>query len=223
MAELWHDAGDMRDRQIDPPRQVWTNDMKAGTPTASCTSSPTLVDPSSPTFVKRQKSVTFSFDGVASESHDDVDIDTDSPLSARHPPDPVPWRTLLPLLMFLTADAMTYSVLFPIITDMLTSFRPPIAPDMIGLYAGLGEGVMMLVEAVCSTFWARAADKYGRRGCLIYGFSVTVLGSLAIGWSRGVATIIVFRSLRESYGLVCAAVQPNLGSVATIQAAEEES
>lgn len=207
-AEVWHDGGgDLRDRVSEMSEYGYAEDVETP-PIASTSSSPTLIDPTSPSFIKRQNSVSVSF--VKDEHHhhgdsiiprrggggfDDGDDQADLP-SALRPPDPVPWRTLLPLLMFFTADAMTYSVLFPIITDMLTSFQPPLAPDMIGLYAGLGEGVMMLVEAVCSPFWARAADTYGRRVCLIYGFGVTVLGSVAIGWSRGVASIIVFRSIR---------------------------
>ena len=207
-ADVWHDGGgDLRDRIQEMGEYGYAEDAETP-PIASTSSSPTLIDPTSPTFVKRQNSVSFAnhqhhHDAVSiiaegrGGTYDDEE-EQDNLSSALRPPDPVPWRTLLPLLMFLTADAMTYSVLFPIITDMLTSFQPPLAPDMIGLYAGLGEGVMMLVEAVCSPFWARAADTYGRRVCLIYGFGVTVLGSVAIGWSRGVASIIVFRSIRES-------------------------
>lgn len=113
-------------------------------------------------------------------------------------PTPIPWKLLLPLLLFPIADAMTYSVLFPLITDMLTSFRHPRIPaDKIGLYAGLGEGTMMLVEALCAPFWARAADRYGRRKCLVYGFGVTVLGSAGVGWARGVGWIVFCRAICE--------------------------
>ena len=193
-AEVWHNVeADIRDRQLDmggyePHEPARDPDSAA--------SSPTLVDTASPSYTKRHRTVTFAMDDDTPDSDSESDCESLTDRTTPYLPDPVPWRTLIPLLMFMTADAMTYSVLFPIITDMLTSFRPAIAPDMIGLYAGLGEGVMMLVEAVCSPFWARAADKYGRRGCLIWGFSVTVVGSAAIGWSSGVVSIIIFRSIR---------------------------
>jgi hypothetical protein len=78
------------------------------------------------------------------------ELDTDS--KRYDGPDvPVPWKSLFPILLFCVADAATYSVVFPIITDMITSFG--VVEDKIGLYSGLGEGVMMLVEVSCEVWW----------------------------------------------------------------------
>ena len=92
---------------------------------------------------------------------------------------------------------MTYAVIFPIITDMITSFH--VAEDRVGLYAGAGEGALMLVEAVVATTWAKAADRYGRRPCLIWGF-IAILGAAPmVGFSRSVWQVIFWRSICTSH------------------------
>ncbi|CAD6573943.1 MAG: hypothetical protein TREMPRED_000968 [Tremellales sp. Tagirdzhanova-0007] len=105
----------------------------------------------------------------------------------------VPFRQLFPVLLFRVADAMTYAVVFPIIADMIVSFDVP--QDRVGLYAGLCEGVLMLVEAVVATTWAAAADKYGRRPCMIWGFLATLGAGPMVGFSTSVWQVIFWRSL----------------------------
>lgn len=90
---------------------------------------------------------------------------------------------------------MTYAVVFPFITDMITSFG--VAEDRIGLYSGFGEGVMMLVEACMATTWARLADKKGRRWCMLWGFSVTIIAMPFLGFSKAVWQVVLCRALRE--------------------------
>ena len=108
----------------------------------------------------------------------------------------VPFRQLFPVLLFRVADAMTYAVVFPIIADMIVSFDVP--QDRVGLYAGLCEGVLMLVEAVVATTWAAAADKYGRRPCMIWGFLATLGAGPMVGFSTSVWQVIFWRSLCAS-------------------------
>ncbi|KAL7423813.1 hypothetical protein Q5752_001397 [Cryptotrichosporon argae] len=135
------------------------------------------------------------------------------PLSASaspaSPSPSIPWRRLTPVLLFRIADAATYSVLFPFVTDMVTSFG--VAPDRIGLCAGAAEGLLMLVEAAMATTWARLADKYGRRPCLLYGFSATLVAAAMMGQSKSVASLLFWRA---AFGLNPGAI------VARIVAAE---
>ncbi len=114
-----------------------------------------------------------------------------------------PLRLLLPVLLFRVADAMTYAVIFPFIAEMIISFDVP--PDRVGLYAGLGEGVLMLVEAVVATTWAKAADQYGRRPCMILGFIGTVGAAPMVGFSSSVVQVIFWRSIcmSNSSSLTC--------------------
>jgi MFS family permease len=90
---------------------------------------------------------------------------------------------------------MTYVVIFPFVTDMVTSFG--VAPDRIGLYSGLGEGALMLVEAVVATTWARLSDKYGRRPCMLYGCAVCFAAAGVTGFSGGVWQLVFWRAACE--------------------------
>jgi len=110
---------------------------------------------------------------------------------------PIPWRLLCPILLICVADAMTYSVLFPFVTDMITSFHVP--SDKIGLYSGLGEGIMMLVEAANATNWARLGNKYGRRPCIILGFTVTVLAMPMLAFSGSVWQLVIARGISQYF------------------------
>lgn len=109
---------------------------------------------------------------------------------------PIPWRKLAPILLFRISDAVVYSVIFPMVTDMITSFD--VAPDRIGLYAGLGEGVLMLTEAMAATTWARLADRYGRRPCMLLGFMGSVGAAAAVGFSKGVWSVVLWRAICKS-------------------------
>ena len=126
------------------------------------------------------------------EDHDKIEHDEDNEDSSSEPV-PIPWGSYFPVLCFCIADAMSYSVIFPFITDMVTSFNVP--SDKIGLYSGLGEGVMMLVEAANATNWAKLGDKYGRRPCILIGFSVTVLGLPILAFSSSVTQIVLARAI----------------------------
>lgn len=79
---------------------------------------------------------------------------------------------------------------------MITSFNVPQA--QIGFYAGLGEGVLMLVEAMAATTWARLADNWGRKPCIVYGQAVAFLAAGMVGFSTKVWHVVFWRALRES-------------------------
>lgn len=79
---------------------------------------------------------------------------------------------------------------------MITSFNVP--QDRIGFYAGLGEGVLMLVEAVVATTWAKLADKWGRKPCIVWGQAVALFAAGMVGFSTKVWHVVFWRALRES-------------------------
>lgn len=79
---------------------------------------------------------------------------------------------------------------------MIGSFG--VAPDKIGLYAGVAEGAMMVTEAAMATVWAELADKYGRRPCLLWGFAAVLVQATLFGFSSYVWQVIAIRVCRES-------------------------
>jgi MFS family permease len=109
--------------------------------------------------------------------------------------DKIPWKPLLPILLFRLADAANYTAAFPFLVDMVTSLR--VKPSQIGLYAGLGEGVLMIVEAVAAPFWAKAADRFGRKRTVLLGFILPLLANLLVGFSTRIWQIVLWRSIGE--------------------------
>lgn len=80
---------------------------------------------------------------------------------------------------------------------MVTSFDVP--RDQIGFYAGFGEGVLMLVEAAMATTWARLADRWGRRPCMLWGQIFAIFAAGMVGFSTKVWHIVFWRAVRESF------------------------
>ena len=107
-------------------------------------------------------------------------------------PDAIPWKSLCPILALRLSDGMAYGVIFPFITAYLVSIHAPV--DKIGLYAGMAEGTLMLVEAALATTWARLADKYGRRPCMIWGFAATTVACGSMGLCTQAWQIILLAS-----------------------------
>ncbi|KAL7418575.1 hypothetical protein Q5752_007033 [Cryptotrichosporon argae] len=119
---------------------------------------------------------------------------TSSSLSTLAPtPVHIPWACILPILLFRIIDALSFSLIFPYISAYLASLGVP--PADIGLYAGLAEGALMATEAACATGWARFADRYGRRPCVLAGSVLPVFAMLRLGFCKSAGEIILWRAL----------------------------
>lgn len=70
--------------------------------------------------------------------------------------------------------------------------------DKVGLYAGTAEGMFMIVEAIVATTWARLADRYGRKPCLVFGVTFVSLASCIVGLSGRVWQVIFWRGVGEA-------------------------
>lgn len=107
----------------------------------------------------------------------------------------LPWKTMVPLFAYRIAHAAAFNIVFPFITDMITSFNVP--SDKIGLYAGMGEGVLMLTEAAVAPLWARLSDRYGRRPIMVWTFFFCVFPAGLLGFSSRPWHVIALRGLCE--------------------------
>ncbi|ODO05369.1 hypothetical protein L198_02062 [Cryptococcus wingfieldii CBS 7118] len=108
-------------------------------------------------------------------------------------PAPLPWPLLLPILLLRMADAATYMLIFPFITSYIISLNPP--PTLIGFYAGLAEGCLMGVEAVCAVGWGWAGDRWGRKKCLVWGVAVTGTFGAVAGFGKSIGWVIFWRAM----------------------------
>jgi MFS family permease len=105
----------------------------------------------------------------------------------------IPWKSIVPLLLYRMADAATYVVIFPFITELITSLHVP--HNRIGLYAGLGEGTLMVVEALFAPLWARWSDRYGRRPIMVWVSLFCSIPAVMMGFSNRVWHVILWRGL----------------------------
>ncbi|OCF39176.1 hypothetical protein I317_07036 [Kwoniella heveanensis CBS 569] len=90
---------------------------------------------------------------------------------------------------------MAYAVIYPFITEYITSLGTPL--DVIGLYAGMAEAGLMITQAAMAPVWAWLADRYGRKRCVMYGFTGTVMSASMTGFGRSVWWIIFWRAMCE--------------------------
>ncbi|KAK8846588.1 hypothetical protein IAR55_005674 [Kwoniella newhampshirensis] len=72
---------------------------------------------------------------------------------------PISWTQLIPLCLITVAEATTWSYIFPFVTEFLTSIDTP--KDKIGLYAGIAEGSVVIVEAALPISMAGFSRKVG--------------------------------------------------------------
>ncbi|WVQ67076.1 uncharacterized protein L199_005270 [Kwoniella botswanensis] len=93
-------------------------------------------------------------------------------------------------------DSLTYGLIFPFIVEYMSSLEVP--KKKIGLYAGISEGSLMLAEAAAAPFWAKAADKNGRKRCATLGFLVSALASGCSGFGHN------YHSDRSATYTICA-------------------
>ncbi|WVF73107.1 hypothetical protein IAT40_007926 [Kwoniella sp. CBS 6097] len=166
----------LQQHRRDPSEQSFT------TSTTSTTSTAFTLD-STPTSVS-----TFS-DRTATATATATNTDT---ITGTGTNVPIDWWSVIPLFLLRAADSMTYAVIFPFITEYITSLGTP--QNRIGLYAGMAEGSLMLTEACFAPFWARMADKYGRKRCAIWGFGAVVGSATVTGFGKSVWWIIFWRA-----------------------------
>ncbi|WWD17257.1 hypothetical protein CI109_101695 [Kwoniella shandongensis] len=120
----------------------------------------------------------------------------DTPLIHRSPspvPVPIPWRSLIPVIFVRLCSGILYTMIFPYINGFVTSLHD-VSPSHIGLYVGIAEGSLMAMEACFALFWARMADKFGRKRSLLMGFGVVTLCAAVVGFGKSIGWIIFWRA-----------------------------
>ncbi|WVW84269.1 hypothetical protein I302_106299 [Kwoniella bestiolae CBS 10118] len=134
-------------------------------------------------------------------SHSDLPPSPSRPLPSHVSSDqqpvsvPVPYLQLLPIFLIRIAGPLTYSLLFPFVIPYLEHLD--VAPGQLGMYAGIAEGSLMIISAVTAPMWSSLADKYGRKKCVIYGWSFGTVASALVGFGKsgrkGVWWVIFWR------------------------------
>ncbi|WWD21883.1 hypothetical protein CI109_106371 [Kwoniella shandongensis] len=118
---------------------------------------------------------------------------SDHPRSDPPPATSVPWSQVIPICLIHIAEASSFTCIFPFITEFLTAIDTP--KDKIGLYGGIAEGCVQIIEAILAIFWAKMADRFGRKKCLILGFILPICSTTFLGFGKSVGWIIFWRAI----------------------------
>lgn len=108
---------------------------------------------------------------------------------------PLPKTQLFILCLMRTTEPMSYTVIFPFVSQMLHENLPEVPIDQLGYYAGLVESTFALVQFMTIFFWGRLSDRIGRKPVLLFGLLGTFLSVNCFGLARSLPAMIVARSI----------------------------
>jgi MFS family permease len=125
---------------------------------------------------------------------------------------PLPWGTLLVVLLVQFADPMTGMVIFPFINQFVGETGITGGDDTrTGYFAGIivrtwfcnhvhcnfetkfQESMFFFAKAVTVVFWGMASDRFGRRSVLIFGPLGLSIAMLGFGASKQFSSLVMFR------------------------------
>ena len=142
----------------------------------------------------------------------DQDHSDTQPKKGRDYVTPLPWGTLLVVLLVQFADPMTGMVIFPFINQFVGETGITGGDDTrTGYFAGIivrtwfcthvhcnfetksQESMFFLAKAVTVVFWGMASDRFGRRSVLIFGPLGLSIAMFGFGASKQFSSLVMFR------------------------------
>lgn len=108
---------------------------------------------------------------------------------------PLPKMQLFVLCLMRTTEPMSYTVIFPFVSQMLHENLPDVPIDQLGYYAGLVESTFALVQFMTIFFWGRLSDRIGRKPVLLFGLLGTFLSVNCFGLAKSLPAMIIARSI----------------------------
>ncbi|KAF9259466.1 MFS general substrate transporter [Marasmius fiardii PR-910] len=132
-------------------------------------------------------------------------MDPESNLSeGKRQPTPLPRGQLLIVLFVQSSEAITGTVIYPFIAQLIRSTGITRGDEAkVGYYAGTIESIFFISESALCSFWGRASDKFGRRPILLLGPLGLAVAMTAFGLSRTFWPLVAFRAVQGA--LVCSA------------------
>ena len=108
---------------------------------------------------------------------------------------PFPWMAMSALCVGMLGHSVAFTSPLPYVAFMVVDFGMVDNLDEAGYYAGWITGAFMIGRTIASLPWGVAADKWGRKPCLLLSmFNVAVLG-LWFGFSSSFTMAVVLRFL----------------------------
>lgn len=108
---------------------------------------------------------------------------------------PFPWMAMSALCVGMLGHSVAFTSPLPYVAFMVVDFGMVDNLDEAGYYAGWITGAFMIGRTIASLPWGVAADKWGRKPCLLLSmFNVAILG-LWFGFSTSFTMAVVLRFL----------------------------
>jgi len=113
----------------------------------------------------------------------------------RKPPTPLP-KQLFVILFLCLAEPITCTVIYPFITELVSSLDITGGDDRkVGYYAGLIESIFFLTETCLILQYGRLSDTIGRRPVVLLGLFGLALSITSFGLAKSFVGLVISRAL----------------------------
>ncbi|KAF2274208.1 MFS general substrate transporter [Westerdykella ornata] len=107
---------------------------------------------------------------------------------------PLPFWQIMVLCYARVVEPIAFFSIFPYINEMIQKVGH-VAEEDVGFYSGLIESLFSATQMCVMIFWGKAADRFGRKPCLVISlFGVTIATAL-FGTSTSIWQMILFRCM----------------------------
>ncbi|KAK4057819.1 hypothetical protein OIO90_001038 [Microbotryomycetes sp. JL221] len=106
---------------------------------------------------------------------------------------PLPFKPILILCFLRMVEPIANTLIYPFIADELMWIGVTDDPAQLGNWAGLVEGLFAFATFSTILTWGRVSDKIGRKPVLIIGLAGVSLSTLAFGFAKTFALLLVAR------------------------------
>lgn len=111
-------------------------------------------------------------------------------------PTPLPMKQLSILLLMQLAEPITYTVIYPFVTELVNETGITGGDGgKLGYYAGLIESIFFLTGSLFTLQYGRLSDRIGRRPVLMFGLFGLALSIFSFGLSKAFWQLVLTRAL----------------------------
>ncbi|KAN0059949.1 hypothetical protein ACQY0O_007922 [Thecaphora frezii] len=125
----------------------------------------------------------------------DAQIERDVVQRRRKAATPLPWLQLSVLCLMRMTEPISFTVIFPFVTQMLHENLPSVPEEQLGYYAGLVESTFGFIQFLTIMFWCRLSDSIGRKPVLLIGLVGSFLSVNCFGLASSFPMMVLARSI----------------------------
>ncbi|WRT64295.1 uncharacterized protein IL334_001226 [Kwoniella shivajii] len=134
--------------------------------------------------------------GAVADTNDDVEA---GPLAKTSEPTPLDMSQILLLCMARISEPLTFCILFPFVQQMIVD-TGEVSVENVGYSVGLIEVSFSITQSLSLLYWARAADRFGRKPVLIASLFGALASTALFGFCKHVWQMYACRFLAGVFG-----------------------